>query len=432
MTNPYPFTQVEQDLVRNNFDFIDSKLWSKTIFTDLQRKIRRYLLILNNKKCFYCKTELVSGTNTIPIEHIVDKGKHPLFTFEPHNLTISCNLCNSGKGTTEILCNPNITVYPYDDKDAFKIIHAYYDTYESHIRIDGNFLHVGLSEKGHNTIEICKLFRSKLAEEKLQNYRLSISKESELLMEKLTLTNDPNEISRIIDLVSNILDRLTVNDDTTRLFALMQQEENILLNVEKIRSKRVIAQIIDNISDVQLSYFEMFIRKIDLMKLIKKLISDRTIKTILDVFILQDGITNITHSHRFNKIRTIIENNVNNSEHDELFLQIKNRYFYEKHEIETEIANSRDILINLYEVEKMLSLIFKIRQNTSIKLLDITDHQKARIIPIIDRVLNQSVSESEKSFAILIRKIFIIRDMMIRFSSQNLLEYRDVVVKLIS
>lgn len=278
MTNPYTFTQDEIDLVRNNFNFIDSKLWTKEIFTELKRKIRLYLLTLNDKKCFYCKTDLVSGTNTIPIEHIVDKGNHPLYTFEPHNLTISCNLCNSGKGTTEVLFNPNTTVYPFNNKDAFKIIHAYYDIYDLHIRIDSNVLHVGLSEKGHSTIEICKLFRSKLAEEKLLDYRLSISHESELLMEKLTRTKDPNEMARIINLVSKILDRFSVNDDSVRLISLMQQEENILLSVEKIRSKRVIAQIIDNITDMQLSYFEMFIRKIDIMKFLKNLISDRSIK----------------------------------------------------------------------------------------------------------------------------------------------------------
>lgn len=134
-----------------------------------------------------------------------------------------------------------------------------------------------------------------------------------------------------------------------------------------------------------------------------------------------------------NKIRDIIENNFSSNDCDQIFLVIKNKYSYEKHEIQAEIVNSRDILINLFEVEKMLNLIFKIRQNTSIRLVDITEQQKNLIIPLVDKVLDrQNVPVSEKSLAILLKKIFLIRDLMIRFSSENLLDYRDVVVKLIS
>ncbi|WP_375103314.1 hypothetical protein ACDZ28_27600 [Paenibacillus sp. RS8] len=181
MTIPYEYTTIEQNMIAEHFNVLDSEDWNKNIFFQLKKRMRNYLINLNDKKCYYCKTKLKLGTSLIPIEHILDKSNNPRFTFEPKNLTISCQACNTNKGKTNTLhVHLNVNEEYPDCGESFNIVHAYFDTYSQHIDIESGVFFVALNEKGMKTIEICKLYRSKLTEEKFLD----------LQTEQLTLCSD--------------------------------------------------------------------------------------------------------------------------------------------------------------------------------------------------------------------------------------------------
>jgi len=209
MTVTYEFTSDEKILIDNNFTGLDSEEWNKEVYTELKKSIRKYLIDINQQKCFYCKTLLKQGTSLIPIEHILDKSSHPKFTFEPINLTVSCTACNTNKGKINTLLKTleASDEYPSDSKD-FNIIHAYFDIYDRHIRIDRGIFFIGQTVKGKKTIEICKLYRSKLAEEKFLDLKANSNYHE--ICTKMVRTTDvkmkqlyEHEVQKIINSLDN-------------------------------------------------------------------------------------------------------------------------------------------------------------------------------------------------------------------------------------
>lgn len=108
--------------------------------------------------CVYCCN--INPTNhgsSWHIEHIIPKEINQQLMFESENLCLSCPDCNQYKGNKKVLVGD--LVYSRNSED-FIIIHPHYDEYNNHIlRVGMMYLPKNGSEKGKNTIRICKLFR---------------------------------------------------------------------------------------------------------------------------------------------------------------------------------------------------------------------------------------------------------------------------------
>lgn len=153
--------------------------WDEPKLKYLKYKIKSSLIQdpLNDNICYYCKSPLDCGTTPGDIEHIVHKGKYEIFTYEPINLTLACDRCNTAKGSEDILITDLPDSYTEEDyplhSDAFKIIHAHIDLYEEYIQIQDYIFFVGIDQnnKGENTIKCCNLNRLDLALSKIKQVK---------------------------------------------------------------------------------------------------------------------------------------------------------------------------------------------------------------------------------------------------------------------
>jgi len=110
-------------------------------------------------KCCYCGMHLHTRHGRVwDAEHIVPKSTHPQFLFEPKNLAVSCIDCNTEKGSKNVLSNPRIRRYP-KRSEAFIIVHPHYDNLDDHVAVILNRFFFPKTEKGENTIRICRLTR---------------------------------------------------------------------------------------------------------------------------------------------------------------------------------------------------------------------------------------------------------------------------------
>lgn len=83
------------------------------------RQIREKLKIETRNKCAYCES-IVTANSYLHIEHIFPKKGRPDRVFKWDNLTFSCSVCNTNKGTEEV--DANTFVHPYNDdpRSAFR------------------------------------------------------------------------------------------------------------------------------------------------------------------------------------------------------------------------------------------------------------------------------------------------------------------------
>lgn len=162
---PFEFTEEENNFLLAN-PLTDNTKWKDNIYKPIKDRIRQYYLILQNCTCAYCRLPLNPGTDSIEIEHIVDKNRRADFTFTSLNLVVSCHNCNFTKSTKRVLYNcPPPNAYPID-RTAFKIIHGHFDDYFLNIEFREGSIYHALTEKGESTIEICGLDRIQLAEQR--------------------------------------------------------------------------------------------------------------------------------------------------------------------------------------------------------------------------------------------------------------------------
>ena len=131
-----------------------------------KKNLREDMYEKQNKLCAYCRIHVPLACDPMHREHIVYKDAHPQWMFLPQNLCIACSVCNSYKGTKEVLVNKNIEEYPKDGR-GFNIIHPMYDRYSDHIELVGGILYRGKTPKGRFTIDTCHLYRVDLAKERV-------------------------------------------------------------------------------------------------------------------------------------------------------------------------------------------------------------------------------------------------------------------------
>ena len=145
---------------------LSTKSWSDKELDGFKENIRDYLREKQKGRCAFCRMKLHEENATAEVEHVVNKGSRLDWMFLPQNLCIACSVCNSYKGTKEVLVNKNIEDYPKDGR-GFKIIHPMYDRYSDHIELVGGILYRGKTPKGCFTIDTCHLYRVDLAKERV-------------------------------------------------------------------------------------------------------------------------------------------------------------------------------------------------------------------------------------------------------------------------
>ena len=169
VTEPYMPSEGEKKAIAElEAKGLAPKNWNskKKDVVSFKKNLREDMYEKQNKLCAYCRIHVPLACDPMHREHIVHKDAHPQWMFLPQNLCIACSVCNSYKGTKEVLVNKNIEEYPKDGR-GFNIIHPMYDRYSDHIELVGGILYRGKTPKGRFTIDTCHLYRVDLAKERV-------------------------------------------------------------------------------------------------------------------------------------------------------------------------------------------------------------------------------------------------------------------------
>lgn len=179
--NEYIFTKDEKKIIADFFSRHSD--WEKSVFDSIKKNIINHLRKEQNNKCCYCKKELGFDLKNVDLEHIIPKSNYPQFTFYGKNIALSCPGCNTIKSTKSVL-NKDIVQYPKNGQ-KFKIIHAHYDKYSEHIRIEKDSVYIALTLKGSETITFCELFRLQNVEDKAKKFKAAQQSPLAVLTEAL-------------------------------------------------------------------------------------------------------------------------------------------------------------------------------------------------------------------------------------------------------
>lgn len=132
------------------------------------RAVRKKLKEIYNRKCAYCDSE-VGGTLYPHIEHYRPKSIYYWLAYEWDNLLFSCQVCNVSKGK-KFPREENIKVF-YDmdlSSEEPLILNPEKDDLREFYEFDinGKIYAKGDNSKAKKTIEICKLYRDDLIEDR--------------------------------------------------------------------------------------------------------------------------------------------------------------------------------------------------------------------------------------------------------------------------
>jgi len=175
--------------------------WNESIFDSIKKNIKEHLLLEQNRICPYCGLKLPKWGMYPHIEHVVHKKVHYRFMFEPKNLIVTCQTCNINKGEKETLINPITITYPSTGND-FLIIQPYFDDYFQHIELICDILLRALTSKGSKTIEYCRLNSLPLAEERMEQLKISMETTYKKMTLQLIKENDLLIKQQILDFLN--------------------------------------------------------------------------------------------------------------------------------------------------------------------------------------------------------------------------------------
>ena len=134
--------------------------WTDKELDSFKENMRNYLHKKQNGLCAFCRMKIHEENATAELEHFVNKNSRLDWMFLPHNLVLSCKLCNSSKSTKKSLRDMTVTDYPTDGEE-FLFVNPYFDRYSEHIEIKNDILYMGITDKGKYTVKECKLNRWK-------------------------------------------------------------------------------------------------------------------------------------------------------------------------------------------------------------------------------------------------------------------------------
>lgn len=328
-------------------EIYDKKDWDDNDLKYHRMDIADYLYYINEGKCFYCKCEINKNSSKEHIEHIIDKSDYDQFTYQPKNLTLACENCNTTKSIKSVLNRDINSDCSYDDyplnSNDYKIIHAYIDIYEECIKPGIIYEPIDNKRKGENTILMCGINHSIRVE---QRQRMCDKKRkiSSLISSQLDNKSIKIEASKIID---NLLDGNIGKND----------------NFEYIRGTKV------------LYYF------------LEELVSDRTrLKngTIDKIKILDDEIVS-----KFNKYYKLIDSIIKSNDKKIICGNLDDTL--QKYEIYENINSILDILNIVYSLNKKKTYSSAIRF-----ILDIEHYNKILQKYISDNTLKVELISSLK------------------------------------
>lgn len=190
ITKPYVPTEEEaQAIAELESKGLDPHDWEtgKKAIQSFKDHLRDYMFEQQNHRCAYCRMQLSTACSYLHREHIVHKDKHPKWIFEPKNLCVACEVCNTNKHEEEVLSNPDVNDYPSDSND-FLIVHPFIDKYSEHISLKDGIVYVGISDKGQFTINTCKLNRPELANERA---RIKFSSMDTIIAKLVSMIDNP-------------------------------------------------------------------------------------------------------------------------------------------------------------------------------------------------------------------------------------------------
>lgn len=135
--------------------------WSRDDVGPARKIIKDHYIKEQERRCCYCRTKQDTANNAVwDGEHVIARDNRPEFMFEPRNLAIACKDCNIAKGAQEVLRNPARKSFA-DKSEHYLIVHPHFDDYDDHLLWFGPLVApAGTgSDKGTNTINMCKLHR---------------------------------------------------------------------------------------------------------------------------------------------------------------------------------------------------------------------------------------------------------------------------------
>lgn len=128
-------------------------------FVLFKSEVKEYYLFAQGMRCCYCSFELANDQSTFDAEHIMDKSTHRQFMFELNNLAAACRPCNRAKNNKNVLVAAAMPATVPTASADYRIVHPHLDPWDTHFEFDdlGRIRPNGQSQKGADTIEICKI-----------------------------------------------------------------------------------------------------------------------------------------------------------------------------------------------------------------------------------------------------------------------------------
>lgn len=209
INEPYGLTHDDINLIRKASPEANSdKDWEKSCLKDYKQRTKDYLRQKQNSRCAYCRVKIHEGECPSELDHIIEKSKRADWMYVPRNLCYSCKRCNTNKGHThQIIRNYDLESYP-NDSDSYLIINPYLDKYSDHIQLVDGILYKGITDKGRNTIEYCKLNRYDLACNRAEEL---INRDADNIM-KLVMILTEEKHQNLIDNWNKFLEKVNLID----------------------------------------------------------------------------------------------------------------------------------------------------------------------------------------------------------------------------
>ena len=219
--NPVDLSDYADIIAKNPHN--DGKNWDLSCYDGLKKHVKRHYTDLQDDICFYCKIDINYAGYLEPIEHIVPKSDKPEWMFEPKNLAISCNICNTKKNADNTLSATGRKCINYPTKtNGFLIYHPHFDTWSTHFEEFHQFFLKAKTDKGRETFKVCELYRLDLPLNKAKKKNLKGEPFKIRIIQKVLM--DPSITDEIKEQCSEIVKEIIRRAENKR--AILRNKAN--------------------------------------------------------------------------------------------------------------------------------------------------------------------------------------------------------------